>query len=115
MVYLNVSWNKINRLSECTLNTTGYTEYNCPDLKAITPFGDLLALVTLDFSHNEIRRLTPYDFFLMRSLTYLDLTFNKLQEIERNVFTQNGALLNLQLANNEITHVEKLPIIRLKR
>ncbi|GIY55548.1 uncharacterized protein CEXT_15961 [Caerostris extrusa] len=68
-------------------------------------FSKLKRLTTLDLSHNQI----DYFFFntTASSLELLDLSWNRLKDIDSNLFIQLTSLRQLMLASNDITELKE--------
>ncbi|GIX97247.1 uncharacterized protein CDAR_103531 [Caerostris darwini] len=68
-------------------------------------FSKLKRLTTLDLSHNQIEYL---NFFTTApSLEILDLSWNRLKDIDSNLFIQLTSLRQLMLASNDISELKE--------
>lgn len=80
-----------------------------------------VSTTNLQLSHNNLKRIQPYDFFGRVSLAKLDLSFNSLGFIEEKSFYGLAKLDTLKLAHNqlqillghEFKHLKKLEILLL--
>lgn len=83
---LNLSWNKLSKLS-------------------MGPF-NMVNLLSLSLSFNKIKTIDDFAFGNQSSLHELYLDFNKLDTIKRNTFTGLSELRRLHLGDNKIDTIE---------
>ncbi|XP_072257830.1 tsukushi [Pyxicephalus adspersus] len=115
--YLDLSYNKLEKINESVLSGPGYTtlvnlnlSYNRLVKISSTAFSKLRYLESLDLSHNQLEALPDQSFFYS-PLVELDLSFNSLQEIQIGAFTSksNGKAININLSNNLIKSISRRP------
>ncbi|XP_061381210.1 chaoptin-like [Danaus plexippus] len=69
-----------------------------------------LYLAVVNVSHNEISSIEPGAFENCNNMTLLDLSYNRLREINRNAFDENTYANELKVTYNEFTDLGQIPI-----
>ncbi|XP_049840791.1 leucine-rich repeat-containing protein 15-like [Schistocerca gregaria] len=70
---------------------------------------DMLGVVSVDFSHNDLVRV--HKFPMLPALRVLDLSHNRIEEIDPAAFEQLQNLTELDLSNNELVTAALKPIV----
>ncbi|XP_043929291.1 tsukushi [Protopterus annectens] len=123
--YLDLSSSNLKTLGEAMLTGPGYTTLVSLDLSynqitefEANTFSKLRYLESLDLSHNSLQSLQDGS-FSNPSLEDIDISNNRLQEINLNIFMPkiHGKPINIDLSNNEIRSVvnglnENIPFIQ---
>ncbi|XP_067951311.1 uncharacterized protein [Watersipora subatra] len=77
-------------------------------LSFIAPINVSVNLTRIDLSHNYIFSIAPTTFRgeVSKMLHTVDLSFNKLEDIEEGVFADMPALITLDLSNNKLVNLD---------
>lgn len=81
-------------LSECFVYLKGYTY-----------------LQQLFISHNYVQLIYLEAFQNMKRLTMIDLSYNRIEELDNRIFLENPALLELDLSGNKFMSFSDKPLI----
>ncbi|XP_064024573.1 tsukushi isoform X2 [Pogoniulus pusillus] len=113
--YLDLSSNRLETINESMLTGPGYTTLVSLDLSynkiariSPTTFSRLRYLEALDLSHNSLEVL-PEDCFSSSPLGDLDVSNNKLSSVAMDVFASKGQgkPLSVDLSNNKLTAITR--------
>ncbi|KAL7678216.1 hypothetical protein ACOME3_004443 [Neoechinorhynchus agilis] len=75
-------------------------------IKDIHNFDGYTVIKSIDMSHNEISRIYPYDFLGLEDLKFLSLQFNQIETILRGTFARLRKLIALDLSHNKLTDID---------
>lgn len=109
---LNLSKNKLSKLEKDDLMSKELLEldlsYNQIRSFKIDAFSNMQNLITLNLSHNQFDFVSSNDIFrYLIDVEKIDLGFNKITKIAKNVFANNYKLINLILTGNSIETIER--------
>ena len=72
---------------------------------------DYLELINLSFARNSIHTIELFAFNSLSKLNYLDLSDNRLEEIDNRILENNNMLTFLDLSKNKFMMVADKPLI----
>ncbi|KAK8837741.1 hypothetical protein M9Y10_036276 [Tritrichomonas musculus] len=106
---LNLSYNKIESFSEQTLNMVKEFDLSYNELTRFPTEIKMPQLSTFSIDHNKITSMdfgsVPFKKFFPKSVTSIDISFNKIDKLEKKIFTKLPNLTTLIAYFNRITEI----------
>ncbi|XP_014665738.1 PREDICTED: uncharacterized protein LOC106807798 [Priapulus caudatus] len=78
------------------------------DLRHLGFASDMVSLIQLDVSHNQITEVSQTDLFQLTNMTYLLMSYCQMKEVEPGAFDKMDLLEKLDLSYNRLTNIRSL-------